>query len=189
MGFELLAVCLLGRCSMTSAIPPVKTWFLIETQQQRKLSHTICKKNCESPISWLRDWLCKIVTWWWIHQILQFRVITLSFSIYIHKSHCNSDTSLELFFKVRVEHKHLFGSWFQQVHVVHWDSSTSHYKFLLLVPIKLTPSVLRLNSVIKSREKVHVYWYIGTIIGMNFSNLIVKRRDCSEAIYTNNILL
>jgi hypothetical protein len=89
--------------------------------------------------------------------LLQFRVITLSFTIYIHKSHSTSDTSLELFFKLRVEHEHLDGIWFQQLPGVHWDSRTTHYKFLLLVPIKLTPSVLRQNDLINAQEKVHVY--------------------------------
>jgi hypothetical protein len=45
--------------------------------------------------------------------LLHFRVITLSFTIYIHTSHSTSDTSLGLFFTLRVEHKHLVGSWSQ----------------------------------------------------------------------------
>jgi hypothetical protein len=163
------------------------------THSQKSLaptpSQTICKKNCENHARWERDCLCKNVTWWWIHQILHFRVIMISFSIYIHKSHSTSDTSLELFFKLRVEHKHLVGSCFQQLHVVQWDSSTSHCTFLLPVPIKLTSSILRLNSVINSWEKVHVYWYLGTILGKNLNNLTVKGRKCSEAIYANNSLL
>jgi hypothetical protein len=75
-----------------------------------------------------------------IKYLFQFRVITISFSTYIHKSHSTSDTSLALFFKLTVELKHLFCNWSQQLHVVQWDSSTSHCTFLLLVPIKLTPS-------------------------------------------------
>jgi hypothetical protein len=152
--------------------------FHIPQHLQEEFSHS----------SWDRDYLCKKVTWRWVHQILQFRVITLSFTIYIHKSHSTSDTSLELFFKLRVEHKHLVGSWSHQLHVVHWDSSTSHYKFLLLVPIKVTPCVLKLNNVINAWAKFHVYWYLGTAIGMNFKTLTLKRGEFSEATY-NNILV
>jgi hypothetical protein len=128
----------------------------VATHVQRSVApttfHTIYK-NCESHTSWHRNYLCNKVTWWWVHKFsLQFRIVTLSFTIYIQKSHSTSDTSLDLFFKLRVEHKHLVGNWSQQLHVIHWDSSTFHYKFLLFLPIKLTLNVLRLNNVINAYE-------------------------------------
>jgi hypothetical protein len=90
------------------------------------------------------------------------------------------------YFLIESRTQTLISIWSQLFYVIYWDSSTSHYKFLLLVPIKVTPINLRINNVIDNNVIDNI---LGNVIGMNVNNLSMKRGQCSEANYINNILL